>query len=105
RHGSFLRKSAQRFVDARHSFFQKLLCDFFDNRRVSAHRSDLSNSRAHQPATQHADSLNSHYRASTIIAMPCPPPIHADARPYFFFLRLSSYNTVITRRVPVAPNG
>ena len=40
-----------------------------------------------------------------MIAMPCPPPIHAAARPYLFFLRFNSYNSVMTSRVPVAPSG
>src|SRR6202035_1796203 len=42
---------------------------------------------------------------STIIAIPCPPPMQAVASPYFFFRRRNSYNKVITRRVPVAPSG
>ena len=37
--------------------------------------------------------------------MPCPPPMHAAARPYLFFLRFSSYKSVMTNRVPVAPSG
>jgi len=39
---------------------------------------------------------------STIIAIPCPPPMQAVASPYFFFRRRSSYSSVITSRVPVA---
>jgi hypothetical protein len=27
---------------------------------------------------------------STTIAIPCPPPMHADASPYFFFRRRNS---------------
>src|SRR5215813_10644500 len=44
-------------------------------------------------------------KLSTTIAMPCPPPMQAVASPYFFFRRRSSYNNVITSRVPVAPSG
>ena len=31
-----------------------------------------------------------HPRLSTIMAMPCPPPMQAEARPYFFWRRRSS---------------
>src|ERR1019366_9394890 len=44
-------------------------------------------------------------KLSTTIAIPCPPPMHAVASPYFFFRRRNSYSSVITNRVPVAPSG
>src|SRR2546430_17064103 len=42
------------------------------------------------------------YRLSQIIAMPCPPPIHAVASPYRPFRRRNSRSNVSTSRVPVA---
>src|SRR5579864_6869656 len=44
-------------------------------------------------------------RFSTIVAIPCPPPMHAVARPYFALRRRNSCSSVITNRVPVAPSG
>ena len=40
-----------------------------------------------------------------IIAMPCPPPMHADATPNFFPRRRSSSSSVSTSRAPLAPSG
>src|SRR5882724_9739821 len=45
------------------------------------------------------------FKLSTTIAIPCPPPMHAVARPYFFLRRRNSYSSVITSLVPVAPSG
>src|SRR5260370_14949783 len=46
-----------------------------------------------------------YFIASTIIAIPCPPPMHAVANPYRKPFRRSSFTSVITTRVPLAPSG
>src|SRR5947209_120470 len=47
----------------------------------------------------------SSYAASTKTAAPCPPPTHSIARPRCLPRRCSSFNSVITSRVPLAPTG
>src|SRR5260370_5284273 len=44
-----------------------------------------------------------YFIASTIIAIPFPPPMHAGANPYRKPFRRSSFKRVITSRVPLAP--
>src|SRR5437667_5292292 len=37
--------------------------------------------------------------------MPCPPPMHSEATPYFSCWRRSSYISVMVRRAPLAARG
>src|SRR5260370_17437902 len=46
-----------------------------------------------------------YFIASTIIAIPFPPPMHAVANPYRKPFPRSSFKSVITSRVPLAPSG
>src|SRR5690606_8089401 len=49
--------------------------------------------------------LLAHPSLSTSIAIPCPPPMQADAQPRRFCVSRSSRVRVRRRRVPVAPSG
>jgi hypothetical protein len=45
------------------------------------------------------------YKASTTIAIPCPPPKQREATPYFPFRLLNSLMSVYSILAPLAPTG
>src|SRR5579864_5303259 len=69
---------------------------------AAARRADAAAAAGHQhPAAAEVD----HCTVSTSMAIPCPPPMQAEATPAPPPRRPSSLSKVISRRVPEAPSG
>src|SRR5205085_2724575 len=95
----------QRLLDRSESAIEEFLVSLEHHYIESRGGRGLGDARAHQSTAEHADLLDGHAKLSTTTAIPCPPPMHAVARPYRFLRRRSSYNSVMISRVPVAPSG
>src|SRR5688572_1005897 len=95
----------EELLDSPETLLQHVLVEFADDRLESCRCRDLRDTRTHQSTTEQANRFDGHHTASMIIAIPWPPPIHADATPYFFCRRRNSSSNVSRSRAPLAPSG
>jgi GNAT superfamily N-acetyltransferase len=105
-HLALLDAAIEELAHPAQALVERAAVDFTHDGLVSRRRAHLRDTRTHQAAAKHAHRLNRHRQSlSTIAAIPCPPPMHAVARPYFLFRRPSSCVSVSKSRVPVMPSG
>src|SRR5690606_15901377 len=114
-----LDRPAKALFDRRAPLLRELVVYLPHGRVVARLCADLGNTAAHEAAAKHCDLpdlrhplllyvalLRAAYAyASTITAIPCPPPIQAAPRPYRAPRRRSSWIRLIVIRAPDAASG